>query len=101
MTFAACKRFLRALLLHWLAPPRGEENLRLEQAVLCLDCETVSTARNATCPACAGRALMSLSRPLGGPLEPGETARLVEDSDWWADFTRSAPPRAARKRETS
>ena len=77
---------LRRLLLGTL--PAADEKLRLEQAVLCVDCETVSASRNGSCIACGGRALLSLARLLGGSIPAGESARLVE-TDWWAEFVSS------------
>ena len=77
-------RFRRALLG---APTTGDEKLRLEQAVLCVDCETVSGSRNGHCIACGGSALLSLARLLGGSIPPAEAARLIE-IDWWNEFVK-------------
>ena len=42
------------------------EVVPLSTAVFCLDCEVISASRTAECPACRGRALVSLARILGG-----------------------------------
>jgi hypothetical protein len=42
--------------------------IRLDQAVLCLDCSCISDA-NRECPACCSRALLNLSAVLNRPSE--------------------------------
>jgi hypothetical protein len=44
------------------------EALSLQNAVLCVDCESISTIRFDQCPVCGGRSLLGLARMLGGPL---------------------------------
>ena len=51
--------------------------IRLEDAVLCADCEMISESRHDHCTACGGRALMSLARVVEGRLDPQRT-RLLE-----------------------
>lgn len=54
--------------------PRGLESqsgattLPLQNAVLCVDCESVSTSRCDECPACGGRSLLGLAGVIGGTL---------------------------------
>ena len=40
----------------------------MQDAVLCVDCEMVSTSTSDACPVCGGRSLFSLFRILGGTL---------------------------------
>ena len=40
----------------------------MHNAVLCIDCEVVSTSSNDRCPICSSHSLFSLSRMLGGTL---------------------------------
>jgi hypothetical protein len=40
----------------------------LHNAVLCVDCESLSASRHDQCPVCGGRSLLVLARLLGGPL---------------------------------
>src|SRR5713226_9684428 len=42
--------------------------LPLWNAILCLDCEVISSSRGDECAACKGRSLVSLARMLGGSL---------------------------------
>ncbi len=42
--------------------------LPLWNAILCLDCEVISSSRGDECPACKSRSLVSLARMLGGSL---------------------------------
>ena len=42
--------------------------LPLWNAVLCLDCEVISSSRGDECPACKSRSLVNLARMLGGSL---------------------------------
>ena len=45
----------------------------MQDAVLCIDCEVVSTSSNDKCPVCSSRSLFSLSRMLGGTLSDQKT----------------------------
>ena len=42
--------------------------VRLQNAVLCANCEVISEANNGHCAACDSEALLTLSRILGGPV---------------------------------
>jgi hypothetical protein len=44
--------------------------VRLEKAVLCANCEVISEGVNGHCASCGGQSLLSLSRVLGGTIEP-------------------------------
>lgn len=44
--------------------PDFEQAIRLQEAVLCSDCETVYSSRRTACPACASCASYSLARLL-------------------------------------
>lgn len=70
-------------------PPPAVDKLRLEEAALCVDCETLSPARGVACCACGGISLLSLKRVLGG-IRPEDSARLVETDDWWSRFTAAS-----------
>lgn len=69
--------------------PPAVDQLRLEEAALCVDCETLSPARGVACCACGGISLLSLKRVLGG-IRPQDSARLVETDDWWSRFTAAS-----------
>jgi hypothetical protein len=45
----------------------------MQDAVLCVDCEVVSTSSNDKCPVCSSRSLFSLFRMLGGTLSDRKT----------------------------
>jgi GAF domain-containing protein len=51
----------------------------LQSAVFCAECELISPNNTPYCLACGSRALLSLSRVLGGPLKGQNTARLIAD----------------------
>lgn len=61
----------------------------LQAAVLCADCEIITENSGGQCRICGGRALLSITRVLGGPigedravlLDPAEAAvtRLVDE----------------------
>jgi len=44
--------------------------VRLQKAVLCTNCEVISEGRNGHCAGCGSQSLLSLSRVLGGTIEP-------------------------------
>jgi hypothetical protein len=55
--------------MHLLAKaPLDSGIVSLQNAVLCVDCESVTSSRCDECPVCGGRALVSLLRMLGGSL---------------------------------
>jgi hypothetical protein len=47
---------------------RGVGTVPLQNAVLCVDCETVSSSQLDVCPVCAGHSLLNISRILGGTI---------------------------------
>jgi putative methionine-R-sulfoxide reductase with GAF domain len=51
----------------------------LPTAVFCVECELISKNNTPYCMACGSRALLSLSRLLGGSLRGQQTAHLIED----------------------
>jgi transcriptional regulator with GAF, ATPase, and Fis domain len=53
--------------------------LPLQKAVFCVQCEVLSENNTPYCYACGSRAVLSLSRVLGGSLLEQPTARLIED----------------------
>lgn len=52
----------------------------LQAAVLCADCEVITENHGGFCRICGGRALLSLNRVLGGPVE-GRRATLLDASE--------------------
>ncbi len=44
------------------------ETVPLQHAVLCLDCELVTTSQSDLCPVCGGHALLGLAPMIGGTL---------------------------------
>ena len=52
--------------------------LELRDAVLCSECELISYNSTSQCLACGSRAVLSLSRVLGGSLRGEECARVLE-----------------------
>jgi hypothetical protein len=74
------------------AEPRIVPNtVRLQQAVLCANCEVISDTATDSCAVCGSRALLSLSRVLGGAL-PDSRAALIEVSQAVREiFTLTAP----------
>ena len=53
----------------------------LQSAVFCAECELISSNNTPYCLACGSRALLSLSRILGGSLHGQSTARLIADAE--------------------
>ena len=53
----------------------------LPTAVFCVECELISKNNTPYCMACGSRALLSLSRLLGGSLRGQQTAHLIEDAE--------------------
>jgi len=49
--------------------PERFEQVRLDQAVLCADCDCISNTPYAFCPACGSRGLLQLARALNGARE--------------------------------
>jgi len=55
--------------------------IALPTAVFCVECELISKNNTPYCMACGSRALLSLSRLLGGSLRGQQTAHLIEDAE--------------------
>ncbi len=55
--------------------------ISLPTAVFCVECELISKNNTPHCMACGSRALLSLSRLLGGSLRGQQTAHLIEDAE--------------------
>jgi len=53
----------------------------MQNAVLCIDCEVVSTSSGDKCPICSSHSLLSLFRILGGTLADRKTDFREERSD--------------------
>ena len=55
--------------------------LPLQLAVFCVECELLSGNNTPRCLACGSRAVLSLSRVLGGSLRGQPTAHLIADAE--------------------
>ena len=55
--------------------------LSLQNAVFCAECELISENNTPYCLACGSKAMLSLSRVLGGSLRGQETAHLIADAE--------------------
>jgi putative methionine-R-sulfoxide reductase with GAF domain len=55
--------------------------LTLQTAVFCVECELISKNNTPSCMACGSRAVLSLSRVLGGSLRGQQTAHLIADAE--------------------
>jgi GAF domain-containing protein len=53
----------------------------LQSATFCAECELISANSTPHCLACGSRALLSLSRALGGSLQNQQTAHLITDRE--------------------
>ena len=62
---------------------RGRELsfVSLATAVFCVACELISENRTSHCLACGSKAVLSLSRVLGGSMRGQQTAHLITDSE--------------------
>ncbi len=58
---------------------RDRNFVPLQAATFCAECELISTNSTPHCLACGSRALLSLSRVLGGSLRNQQTAHLITD----------------------
>ena len=66
----------------------------LQSATFCVQCEMISANPRAYCLACGSRALIGLSRVLGGSLRNQQTAHLITDAELdnlVRDLLRSVP----------
>jgi GAF domain-containing protein len=55
--------------------------LALQSAIFCVQCELLSENNTTQCLACGSRAVLSLSRVLGGSLRGQQTAHLIADAE--------------------
>jgi GAF domain-containing protein len=55
--------------------------LSLQTSVFCVECEVISENNTPHCFACGSRAVLSLSRVLGGSLRGQQTAHLIADAE--------------------
>src|SRR5437868_2325550 len=55
--------------------------LRLPTAVFCVECELISENSTPSCLACGSKAVVSLSRILGGSLQGQQTAHVIADAE--------------------
>ena len=55
--------------------------LSLPTAIFCVQCELISASVRNCCSACGSKAILGLSRLLGGSLQGQDGARLIEDDD--------------------
>jgi len=53
----------------------------LQSATFCVQCELISTNSTPCCLACGSRAVLGLSRVLGGSLQHQDTAHLITDTE--------------------
>lgn len=54
--------------------------VQLQAAVFCAECEIISQNNTTNCLACGSKALMNLSRLMGGSLRHQSTANLIQDA---------------------
>lgn len=75
--------------------------LTLQTAVFCVECELISKNTTPHCMACGSRAVLSLSRVLGGSLHGQQTAHLIADAELdrlVRDLLRTVPTSSAENR---
>jgi putative methionine-R-sulfoxide reductase with GAF domain len=75
--------------------------LTLPTAVFCVECELISKNNTPYCMACGSRAVLSLSRVLGGSLRGEQTAHLIADAELdrlVRELLRTVPAPAAENR---
>jgi hypothetical protein len=75
--------------------------LTLPTAVFCVECELISRNNTPYCMACGSRAVLSLSRVLGGSLRGEQTAHLIADAELdrlVRELLRTVPAPAAENR---
>lgn len=88
--------------LGW-ATARDANFLTLQKSVFCAECELISENHTPYCLACGSRAILSLSRLLGGSMRGQETAHLIADAELdrlVRDLLRTIPeaPTSAEKK---
>ena len=64
----------------WIKPEEASF-VPLQAAVFCAQCELITQNNTPCCIACGSRALLNLSRILGGSLRGQNTARLIADAE--------------------
>lgn len=62
-------------------PASHAEFLSLHTAIFCVQCELISANNTSQCLACGSKAVLSLSRLLGGSLRGQQSARLIQDDE--------------------
>jgi len=75
--------------------------ITLPTAVFCVECELISKNNTPYCMACGSRALLSLSRVLGGSLRGLQTAHLIADAELdrlVRELLRTVPPTNSENR---
>lgn len=55
--------------------------LSLQTAIFCVQCELISANNTSSCLACGSKAVLGLSRLLGGSLRGQQSAHLIEDDE--------------------
>ena len=60
---------------HEFANPLAPETVPLQNAVLCVDCELITSSRCDKCPICGGHSLLSIAAIIGGSLGEYHEAR--------------------------
>jgi GAF domain-containing protein len=83
--FTFCKRYnahrkVERMYLGW-ATARNAHFLSLQTAVFCAECELISENSTPYCLACGSKAMLSLSRVLGGFLKGQPTAHVIADAE--------------------
>src|SRR5579864_2344820 len=71
---------IRAMYLGWVTA-KNAQFLSLQSAVFCAECELISENTTPYCLACGSKAMLSLSRVLGGSLRGKETAHVIRDAE--------------------
>src|SRR5258707_7724270 len=88
-----CAEKTKHMYLGW-ATAQKATFLSLQSAVFCAECEMISENNTPYCLACGSKAMLSLSRVLGGSLRGQETAHLIADVELdrlVRDLLRSVP----------
>jgi GAF domain-containing protein len=78
--------------------------LSLPTAIFCVQCELISANTTPCCLACGSKAVLGLSRLLGGSLRAQPSARVIEDAELnrlVRDLLRTVPAWEADDEETS
>jgi len=83
--FTFCKRYnaprkVVRMYLGWVTA-RNAHFLSLQTAVFCAECELISENSTPYCLACGSKAMLSLSRVLGGSLKGQPTAHVIADAE--------------------